>query len=121
MVKNSKKSKEAAAPGNASTAPGNPETIPVVAAKPVKPAKATERPKSAGKRAGKASAPRKPRATTGTRKPRKAGQVAISDEDIRLRAYFIAEKRIQLGLPGDSDHDWLEAHRQLQAEAGHRA
>ena len=44
-----------------------------------------------------------------------------SDEEIRLRAYFIAERRIQLSLPGDSDHDWLEAKRQLMSEGTARA
>ena len=41
-----------------------------------------------------------------------------SDEEIRLRAYFIAERRIQLSLEGDSAHDWIEARRQLIEEAG---
>ena len=40
-----------------------------------------------------------------------------SDEEIRIRAYFIAERRIQLSLQGDSDHDWIEARRQLVEEA----
>jgi hypothetical protein len=41
-----------------------------------------------------------------------------SDEEIRIRAYFIAERRIQLSLQGDSAHDWIEARRQLIEEAG---
>jgi hypothetical protein len=41
-----------------------------------------------------------------------------SDDQIRLRAYFIAERRIQLSLEGDSARDWLEAKRQLLEEAG---
>ena len=41
-----------------------------------------------------------------------------SDEEIRIRAYFIAERRIQLSLAGDSAHDWIEARRQLIEEAG---
>jgi DUF2934 family protein len=41
-----------------------------------------------------------------------------SDEQIRLRAYFIAEKRAQQLLPGDTHSDWLEARRQLLEEAG---
>ena len=41
----------------------------------------------------------------------------ISGEDIALRAYFIAEKRQQQGQPGDSQSDWIEAERQLRAEA----
>ena len=35
-----------------------------------------------------------------------------------MRAYFIAERRIQLSLAGDSAHDWIEARRQLIEEAG---
>jgi hypothetical protein len=41
-----------------------------------------------------------------------------SDDQIRLRAYFLAERRHQLSLPGDSAHDWIEARRQLIEEAG---
>jgi hypothetical protein len=41
-----------------------------------------------------------------------------TDEEIRIRAYFLAERRIQLSLPGDSAHDWIEARRQLIEEAG---
>lgn len=41
-----------------------------------------------------------------------------TDEEIRIRAYFLAERRIQLSLPGDSAHDWIEARRQLIDEAG---
>jgi hypothetical protein len=40
-----------------------------------------------------------------------------SDEEIRMRAYFIAERRLQLSLQGDSAHDWIEAKRQLMEEA----
>jgi len=43
-----------------------------------------------------------------------------SDEEIRLRAYFIAERRFQLGLPGDSDSDWIEAKRQLLEETARK-
>lgn len=42
-----------------------------------------------------------------------------SDEEIRIRAYFIAERRTQLSLEGDSAHDWIEARRQLVEEASH--
>ena len=49
----------------------------------------------------------------------KSGTAAasITPADIALRAYFIAEKRQKLGLPGDSTSDWVEAERQLKAEA----
>jgi hypothetical protein len=57
--------------------------------------------------------------------PQKASSSASiyepSDEEIRIRAYFIAERRIQLSLQGDSDHDWIEARRQLVEEANHTA
>lgn len=75
------------------------------------------RPKAAGKSArrisDKARAKRKPRA----RKKGSATHVVISDEEIRLRAYFISERRHRSGVPGDSTRDWLEARRQLQKEA----
>ena len=37
---------------------------------------------------------------------------------IALRAYFIGEARARIGQPGDSLGDWIEAERQLVAEAG---
>ncbi|MBA3273724.1 MAG: DUF2934 domain-containing protein [Chthoniobacterales bacterium] len=40
-----------------------------------------------------------------------------SDSDIRIRAYFLAERRVQQGLLGDSAHDWIEARKQLLEEA----
>jgi hypothetical protein len=59
-----------------------------------------------------------------TPKPAKASRPAKlsvvpepSDEEIRLRAYFIAERRSQFSLPGSSDDDWIEARRQLLEEA----
>ena len=47
-----------------------------------------------------------------------AKPVPPSDEQIRLRAYLIAEKRAQLSIAGDHNSDWLEAKRQLFEEAG---
>jgi hypothetical protein len=43
--------------------------------------------------------------------------VELSEETIRLRAYFISERRRRFALPGDAESDWLEAKRQLLAEA----
>ena len=66
--------------------------------------------------AKKASSPRK----TASRKkstPPKAPP-KVSDEAIRTRAYFIAEHRERLSLPGNAHSDWLEARRQLLAELG---
>jgi len=45
---------------------------------------------------------------------------APSDEEIRLRAYFISERRRRFALPGDASSDWLEARRQLLSESGPR-
>jgi hypothetical protein len=42
------------------------------------------------------------------------------DEEIRLRAYFISERRRRFALPGDAESDWLEAKRQLLSESGLR-
>ncbi len=61
--------------------------------------------------------PRKPSA----RKKATPAEIAIADDDIRLRAYFIAERRAQSGLAGDSASDWLEARRQLLEEAAKSA
>jgi hypothetical protein len=53
--------------------------------------------------------------------PPEAGTVArLSDEQIRIRAYFISERRRRFALPGDADSDWLEARRQLLSETGPR-
>jgi hypothetical protein len=39
-----------------------------------------------------------------------------SDDAIRLRAYFISERRRRFALPGNAESDWLEARRQLLFE-----
>jgi len=50
--------------------------------------------------------------------PPEAGTLAgPSDEQIRIRAYFISERRRRFALPGDAESDWVEAKRQLLAEA----
>jgi hypothetical protein len=71
-----------------------------------------------------AGAARKKTATAGKPKvsmPPKAGQTAEpSDEEIRMRAYFISERRRRFALSGDADSDWLEAKRQLLSEIGPR-
>ena len=71
----------------------------------------------AAKPAGKKSRP--PRKTVSRKKsaPQKATP-RVSDEAIRTRAYFIAEQRERMSLPGDADSDWLEARRQLLTELG---
>jgi hypothetical protein len=65
-----------------------------------------------------AAAPRKAKSPTRRTSPISAAEP--SDEMIRTRAYFIAERRHRLGLPGDASSDWLEAKRQLLSELGPR-
>jgi hypothetical protein len=57
------------------------------------------------------SAPKSPAAAT------PASPAEPTDDEIRIRAYFLAERRHKLSLPGDSAHDWIEARRQLIEEA----
>jgi hypothetical protein len=56
--------------------------------------------------------------TTSAATPAESRPVEPTDEEIRLRAYFLAERRHRLSLSGDSNHDWIEARRQLIEEAG---
>ncbi|MDX2080124.1 MAG: DUF2934 domain-containing protein [Terrimicrobiaceae bacterium] len=75
---------------------------------------ATEKPAPKAK-AAKPKAAAKPR-TAPKKKPAPV-EMVISNDDIALRAYYIAERRQRLGWPGDSTSDWIEAERQLRAEA----
>jgi hypothetical protein len=56
------------------------------------------------------------KATKRAAKTTPAATIEPTDEQIRLRAYFIAERRHRLALPGNADSDWLEAKRQLETE-----
>jgi hypothetical protein len=72
------------------------------------------------------------RASTGSKKvapskkgaPKTRSSVAAApmagptDEEIRIRAYFISERRRRFALPGDANSDWIEAKRQLLSEIG---
>jgi hypothetical protein len=73
----------------------------------------------------KAAVAKKPAAKKSVAKtPRKKAVVtknAFTHDDIALRAYFIAEKRQKAGLPGNPQHDWIEAERQLTAESKKKA
>ena len=60
----------------------------------------------------------KPRRAVGVRK--KAAP-EISADEIALRAYYIAEHRRTLRLPGDEVGDWVEAERQLRKEAAKKS
>jgi hypothetical protein len=80
-------------------------------------------------RTRRASASRKPRepgarkstATAKSSMPLEAAGIPDpTDEAVRLRAYFISERRRRFALPGDAESDWLEAKRQLLSEADRR-
>jgi len=66
--------------------------------------------------ANKTTSPRK--ATTRKTPATKKEKLRVSDEAIRIRAYFISEQRERLAIPGDANSDWIEARRQLLAELG---
>ncbi len=55
--------------------------------------------------------------STGGGKKGAAVAAELSTNDIALRAYYIAERRRNLGLAGDETGDWVEAERQLSTEA----
>jgi hypothetical protein len=55
--------------------------------------------------------------TKGPTSPDARGPAEPSDEQIRLLAYFISERRRRFALPGDAESDWLEAKRQMLSES----
>lgn len=40
---------------------------------------------------------------------------SVTSEEIALKAYYLAERRRHLGLPGDPQSDWLQAERELRS------
>jgi Protein of unknown function (DUF2934) len=100
----------------AAAANGEPAQTPLPAPekKPAPKAKRVRRP-AAPKTGKPATARRTTKATKTSTKSRSAStKPAYTNEDVALRAYFIAEKRRQLGLYGSPESDWLEAERQLR-------
>ncbi len=74
-----------------------------------------------GKPSKRKDAPRAPRKNSSSKRRKalaeRTSKVAEpSDDEIRTRAYFIAERRLQLSLRGDEASDWIEARKQLMAE-----
>jgi hypothetical protein len=110
MGKNTTNSTKAAAPAKRAAKPSNKNQ------RAADPAVITPPAKSAAPKNGTDAAP-KSAGTKRASKPATTSAPAYTDADVSLRAYFIAEKRMAAGLPGDSDQDWLEAERQLMAEA----
>lgn len=83
--------------------------------KKAKPAKDPAAPKAIKPAAVKPRAKKAP-GTTG-RKKATTPEPTIHIELISMRAYFISEKRHAQGEHGDEHGDWIEAERQLKAEA----
>jgi hypothetical protein len=68
-----------------------------------------------------AAAKKKPASKTkGGKSSKPVPAIEPSDEEIRIRAYFVSERRQRLNLRGDANTDWLEAKRQLLSEIGPR-
>jgi hypothetical protein len=56
-------------------------------------------------------------AATDAETPQMEGQPEPTESEIRVRAYFIAERRAQMSVVRDPAFDWIEAREQLIAEA----
>ena len=95
----------------ASAAPTQSANGNATAAEPKKKSRAAAEPKK--KKPTAAKQPATKRTTARSSKP----AFEPTDDQIRLRAYFLAEHRHKLSLPGDSNHDWIEARRQLIEES----
>lgn len=106
-----RKPKTQSAPA-AAAAVGNPAEPSAVAPEGIR--------KVAKKSNSRRTAAKKSTGTRSKRKPADSPQPTErrqpTDDEIRLRAYFIAERRVQMGIPGSEDDDWMEARRQLEAE-----
>ena len=69
--------------------------------------------KSGQRKAGSSSTAKSAVSKSKTRKNRGA---MPSSEQVALRAYFIGERRRNLGIPGDETSDWVEAEREISEE-----
>ena len=64
----------------------------------------------------KAGSPPITKPTAGKNKERKNIAAQPSNEQVALRAYFIGERRRNLGIPGDETSDGVEAEREILEE-----
>ena len=90
-------------------------------AKPAAPAKKKTAARKLSLAAKPVAAPTRAASATATRVMNRARggkpevvTVLVTTEEIAVEAYYIAERRRRLGLPGDSQADWLEAERKLR-------
>ena len=97
---------------------------PAVEAKKSGVKKARGKKATAAKRTGAKAGAKKTAAKKSSRRSATAksapgtGAVEPTDDEIRIRAYFIAERRMQLSLDGDPANDWIQARQELIAEQG---
>ncbi len=110
------KKNDTAKPVAASAAPPAQKiTTPPAAVQPAAPA-----PANGDGPAPRAAAKKKPAAPAKAKAPAKK-TAKFTTEDVALKAYFISEHRHRHGIHGDSHSDWIEAERQLRAEARKKA
>ncbi len=64
----------------------------------------------------KAGSPSATKTAVSKSKARKNIDAQPSNEQVALRAYFIGERRRNLGIPGDETSDWVEAEREISEE-----
>ncbi|MFZ0917471.1 MAG: hypothetical protein WAN04_11295 [Candidatus Udaeobacter sp.] len=77
----------------------------------------TRRTSTTRKTSGAAAKKSQPARTVKISMPAAAATMAEpSDDAVRLRAYFISERRRRFALPGNAESDWVEAKRQLLSE-----
>jgi DNA-binding protein HU-beta len=92
----------------------NPELDPVMAAakKTTKTTK-KEAPAAAKKAPAKKAAAKKAAVKKAAKAAKAAKVPGVTVEALARAAYLNYRRRVEQGLPGDSDGDWLEAERQL--------
>lgn len=64
----------------------------------------------------KAGSPSTDKTEVSKRIARKSSDAQASNEQVALRAYFIGERRRNLGIPGDETSDWVEAEREISEQ-----
>jgi Protein of unknown function (DUF2934) len=57
-----------------------------------------------------------PSSPTAKSRARKKAMEQLNKDQVALHAYFIAERRRKLGMPGDETSDWIQAERELLSE-----
>jgi hypothetical protein len=55
--------------------------------------------------------------TTAKSRARKKAMEQLNRDQVALHAYFIAERRRKVGMPGDQLSDWVQAERELLSES----